>query len=58
MTAEEAEAVVKILMKCDGGCFSCVEDLMYEFEEQFPDHAELAWDRYFEAHPWRQREDP
>ena len=38
MTKEEAERVIKILCKADGGCSSCSSTLLKLFCKEFPDY--------------------
>lgn len=42
MNAKEAKAVLKILLKVDGGCPDCVNTCLKKFVKVFPDHRELT----------------
>ena len=41
MTPEEAIRIIAIMRTADGGCTHCVEALLDEFAEVFPEHAVL-----------------
>jgi len=49
MKKEEAEEVIKILLKADGGCEYCVESLLKLFCQKFPEFNELAEKTFKEA---------
>ncbi len=42
MTPREAEIVVRILCRADGGCSTCASHLVELFGEHFPEHKEIA----------------
>ncbi|RKY88221.1 hypothetical protein DRQ09_03215 [candidate division KSB1 bacterium] len=42
MNEEEAEKVIKILLKCDGGCEYCVSSLLKIFCKEFPEYMQVA----------------
>ena len=37
MTRDEAEAVARICITADGGCYVCAGDLIGQLKERFPD---------------------
>jgi len=45
MDKEEAEKIINILLKCDGGCEYCVLKL---FCKEFPEYAELTQNIFLE----------
>ena len=49
MKKEEAEEVIKILLKADGGCEYCVESLLKLFCQKFLEFNELAEKAFKEA---------
>ena len=49
MKKEEAEEVIKILLKAEGGCEYCVESLLKLFCQKFPEFNELAEKAFKEA---------
>jgi len=42
MTPEDAEKVIQILLKADGGCPYCVGDMLQNFGDEFPEFQALA----------------
>lgn len=42
MTAEEAAAVIEVMLQADGGCATCANALLRKFVARFPEHGQAA----------------
>jgi hypothetical protein len=51
MSTDEAEKVIAILLKADGGCPTCAKELVGKFGAEFPEYKEIAEQKYIKEFP-------
>lgn len=53
MTREDAAKVLGIMATADGGCWTCVQELLNSFNEEFPGFDDLIQEAWGSERPWK-----